>query len=124
MFFRRFFQVFFPLKKSAFFFSFFPSNEKKKKKKLSLSLSLSAALTHVLLSSSLTSGAPGDTVARNFVPVSAWKQCRSKVEARRRTAPEAAAAEADDDDADVAPAEDPFSPPLPPLAALLPTGET
>jgi len=58
-----------------------------------------------------------------LVPVRVWKQCRSKVEARRRTAPPPAGAT---EGAEAAAPAEPFSLPPPPAALLLPlpTGDT
>ena len=102
--------------KVSFFFPFFSFPNSFSQSRIS-----TITLSHVLLSSSLTSGAPGDTVARNFVPVSVWKQCRSKVEARSRTAPPPTEEAAE---VEVGAATEPFSPPPPLLLLPLPTGET
>lgn len=76
----------------------------------------------------MTLGAPGETVARNLVPVSVWKQWRSNVEARSKTAPpplQAAAEEEVEVEAfELLPLPPPFSPPFAPPPPPEPTGET
>ena len=43
---------------------------------------------YVDLRKSSTSGVPGSTTSRNFVPVSVWKQCKSNVSAINSSIPE------------------------------------